>query len=662
MSYGLKYYIPYTRISGNNTYIHIYESDYVGSYTTLQADGNPLEIMVDGDVKNIYAGTVGSGAVINVRVNPLTMLDLFTTDPQKYKVVIYNNSNVLWQGHINSDIYYEELNAGKNTLLSLRANDGMAVLSKIPYMYDPSTYYTGIVTIAEVFSNIFSKLNLTFDHAWALMDYRVKNYVDNIFLYLKVNQNNYINESGKAMSCREVLDSILKSFGLKMSFRGDVIYIIDPICLHNTSLGQLFNTGWGETISTFPGGVLDISLGQISWYKTGISLDINQPINQLEINYNPYTLTSLTYDFSNKDNWVNEGMWLGPYGWVPNRYYINNFIEYNDVSIHGIYIYKQAIKREDGTDAEYYLKIQNIRHTRDGGYAKISFPFSTVCKDPNLRLKITADYYCNTRAYDNIYDTSIASCEINYIETSIGYLIGEGPESSINWQNIKILSDYTLTGSDISKSNIADKWVKSCTYWPYGGTADLSNDGIINVYILGHYKTNSYTTTDQNTLVKNIKVEIVDGSSGNVIENHTLKYTALQPVGNYIFEPAKIDLLHGTGLYGTSRGAYIDYYDGVISPGIYRGLEPSTGDLYPNAYYVAQSFVSQYSQPRFVLSGTLNVKDQLLDIQNYLITWSNYLPNKYFYIVGGVYNDKYEYMEVKMIECASTRENINIIS
>lgn len=661
MAYGIKYFIPYTRFSGGNTYIHIYEDGYSGSYTTLIADGNPLEIMVDGDVQNLYVGTIGTGANINVRVTPLTMIDLFTTNPQKYKVIIYSDSDILWQGFINTGIYYEELNTNKNTLLSLKANDGMAVLNMIPYRPDASTYYTGIASIADVFNNILGKLNLSFTERWGMMDYRVVDYQDNPFLYLMVNQENYIDESGKPMTCREVLNAIMKSFGLRMSFRGETIYLIDPICLHNTSLGQTFNSGWGETISTFPGGVLDISLGQISWYQTGISLDIIPPINQLEIKYDPYTLTEVHYNFNEEDNWKSNGSWSGPYGSYPHQYYINNSIQYENIVTDGS-ILQQAIKREDGTDQEYYLKLQKNSHQLTGtpGIARISFPFSTVYNDPNLFLKITADYYCNTRSYDNIYDTSIVSDEINYIETSIGYLIGGGPDTSIHWQKIQVLSDYTLNGATIGESNIADRWVTSYNFWPYGDLENLTGDGSINVYIWGRYTTGWYTTTDKNVLVKNVRVEIVN-ENGDLIENSGQKFTALKPLDNYIIEPTTIDLLQGTGPYGASRGAYFDYLRDIVSPGIYRGLGAGTGILYPNAYHVAQSFVSQYGQPRFVLKGDLKVKNHLLDTQNYLIRWSNHLPGKSFFIANGTYNDKYEYMSVEMVECASTRENISLV-
>lgn len=662
MAYGLKYQIAYSRISGGNTYINIYEDSYSGAVTNLQASGNPLEIFVSGDVGNIYSGTIGTGAVINVLATPLTLTDLFTSDPQKYKVLVYHNSTIIWQGFINTGIYYEELNLSKNTLLSIKANDGMAILDMLPYRPDASTLYTGFNTIANVFTNVFNKLNLTFNYRWGLMDYRVVDYADNPLLYLTVNQENYIDENGKPMTCRKVVDTIIQSLSLRMFFRGDTIYLIDPICMHDTSLGQAFNVGWGETIETFPGGFLDISNKEIAWYQTGITTDIISPINELTIKYDPYTTTDLQYDFSKSENIDNEGTWSGPYGLEPNQYYINNSIQYKNIVTDGS-ILQQAIKRADDTGQTHYLKLQHSQYVITGnpGIARISFPISSIHSDSNIFLKVTAEYYCNTRGYDNIFDTSIASDEITYIETSIGYRIGGGPDTSIVWDNIKVISDYTLLGAEVTQSNIADKWVKSYNYWPYGDLEQINSDGSINVFIYGKYDTGSFTTTDKNVLVRNVQVEVVN-ANGDKIENNGTKFTALKPLtSNYIIDPNTIDLLHGTGPFGSSKGAFINYLTNTVSPGIYRGLEPSTGTLYPFEYHVAQSFISQYNQPRFVISGCLNVNAHHLDTQNYLIKWSNHFNNKAFYIANCTYNDKYENMMVAMVECASTRENITIL-
>jgi hypothetical protein len=663
MAYNLRYFIPYKKFSGIETDIWILEKDTsTGTYQTLTADDNPLEITFDGDVNNIYAGTVGSGATINLRVTPLSMTNLFTTDPQKFKVLIYSNSALIWQGFISTGISYEELNSSQNTLFTLKANDGMAVLDLIPYQLDPSTYYQDNTSAATVLQRIMSKLNLVFDNGWGAMDYRVDDYEQSIFFNLGVNQTNYIDENGKAMSCREVLNTIMTSLGLRVAFRGSAFHVIDPINLHDVTKGQIISTGWDANAQNYPGGFLDISLNQIKWYSTGISKDQTQPYNQIEINYDPYTLTNVSYDLSNVANWSNAGSWSGLLGASgPDQYYINNTIQYKNMVVDGS-ILQQAIKRADGSGLEYYLKLQKNTHQQTGyaGIARISFPFSNIYNDPNIFLKISADFRCNTLGYDNIYDSSTAPYTVNYIDVSMGYLLGGGPDSSIHWFKAKILTDYTLTAADFTPSEIQDKWVTNTWKYPFGSLGTISKDGSINVYIGGYYTTGWLTTTDKNCLVKNINVDIVN-ANGETVKNTGQKFTALKSVSdNYINTPTTVQLNAGIGPYGSSRAAYRSPATLAPLDGIYRGLANGSGTKYNTAFHVAQSFVSEYNTPRTILTGNLDVQTHLLDTQNYLIRWSTYFPNKSFFIANAVYNDRDEYMSVQMIECTNTRDNITL--
>lgn len=659
MAYNIRYFIPYKTHSGRGTYIWILEKDTsVGTFQTLTADGNPLEIEFDGSPEKMYAGTTGSGATINVRTNPLTLLNLFTTDPQKYKVEIYNDSEIFWQGFLNNGIYYEDLNSNKNSLISLKANDGMAILDMIPYRPDSSTYYEGTTVVGVILQRIMAKLNLTMD-GWAAMDYRVDDYQQSIFYYMEINQNNFIDEKGEVLTCREVLDSIMVSLGLRLSFRGQKFHVIDPINLHDVSKGQAVSSAWDATLENYPGGYLDISLGQVKWYKTGISLDVIPPVNQLKINYDPYTLVKLEQNLSNANNWSSAGSWTGPLGaGGPNQYYINKTITFKNTVVDGSLL-QEAIKRENGSEAEYYFKYQKTK-TDPGnpGIARISFPFSSIYNDSNLFLRISADFYCNTRGYDNIYDTSTAADVINYIETSIGYSIGGVPDSSITWREITVQATYDKYHDSLSE--IQDGWYTNTWYWPYGTKENLSKDGSINVYLWGRWDTGWYTTTDKTLLVKNVKAEFVN-STGDLMENNGYEYKATKSVSdNYIVDPIEIKVINGIGPYGTSRGAY--RHSATLLPlvGIYRGLDNSTGTKYKTTEHIAQSFVSQYNQPRFVLTGSLDVKTKCIDIQNYLIKWSNKFPGKAFFICGGTYNDRYEYFNARMVECVSTRENITL--
>ena len=144
-AYGIKYISSYKRLSNNLTTITISEKSYSGAVSTLVADINPLQIQTSGDIENIYDATQGSGAVINLLVTPLTLTSLFTTDPQKYLVKVFNGTTggtLQWQGFVNTNIYQEDYSVGGSLLtpIQLTCNDGMALLDDLSYKVNRKWY------------------------------------------------------------------------------------------------------------------------------------------------------------------------------------------------------------------------------------------------------------------------------------------------------------------------------------------------------------------------------------------------------------------------------------------------------------------------------------------------------------------------------------------
>lgn len=664
MAYGIKYQISYKRLSGGITTIDILQNGYTTPVIPLKGAGEPLEIMFEGDINNIYKGTTGSGANINIVTSPFSMVNVFTTDPQEYLVNIYNGysgTTLVWQGFLNSGIYTEQLNSNKNSVISLKANDGMAILDMIQYRPTVDTYYLGTARVNTIINNCLNKLALTWTDRRGLVNL-FTSMTGWIFNDLLIKQENFIDESNIPMSCRDVLTYIMESFGLKMYFIGPIIYIIDPINMHNTAIGQQYNDQWtGSGFTTWPGGFLDISLNEINWFKTGTSLDVLTPINKLDIKYNPYNFSSTTFSFSNIDNWFNSGSWSGTLGNSPNQYKINKTIVYKNVVIDGS-ILQESIKKIDESGQEYYLKLlagsvnRNLYGSK--GKAAFTFPFTSVYKDASVYIKVSADYYVNTRLFDNIYDGTVASTTVNYIDNSVGLKIGGGGDSSIYWQEIKVTSKSGLNGLTMNQSQIQDAWYTGSTLFGLYHNNYIW-DGSISVYIDAFYDTGWYTSNDKNCLVKNVKIEPAD-CAGNIIENNSINYSIINTISNYIIAPMEITTLLGTGPYGISKAAYIDSGTNKLSDGLYRDYDVNT-QRYKCSYLLGQNFVSQYGKPRLILTGDLKVKNYLSKIQNYLIRWSNNLPGKSFYILKGTYNDYREYFSATMIECASTRDNITMV-
>jgi len=423
MAYGVRYYTTYKRRSGGTTTIQILERNYSSSSTQLRADANPLTITTTGNGNNIYTPTLGSGAVIRLLVTPLTFHSLFfVTDPQKLMVKVFSGStseSPIWQGFVSTGIYSEDYSEATLTPIQLQCNDGMALLDDIPYVSNISggTRYSGFTEIYQVMSNIFSKLGISFNEIRTANDLKIADYTYNPFLYLTVNNENYYDEQGNPMSCREVLNSIWGAMGLVMSFRGSVIYIIDPINLHTASKGKTFATspayGAYETAKSL-GGYLDISDDDINWYETGQMLDVTQEFNQIDIKYDPFNFTQYMYEFQKEDNIINDSAVAVDYG----SYKIYKGIEmvgWNITATNKIEGWQQT----GNTTIEYMIRQDDV----GTGYYAYTFPFSNIKQDENLRLQVSMDLYVNTKD-DNDLWSEAEGTTVNEIKIPIYIKVG----------------------------------------------------------------------------------------------------------------------------------------------------------------------------------------------------------------------------------------------
>lgn len=290
MSYETKYRIQYKRRSLGITTIDIMEKDYdessAGAITPLLASGHPLEITFDGDVKNIFTPTLGSGAVIRVMAYPLTLIDLYTSDPQKFMVKIWDGQSgdvLRWQGFINTEIYTGQYSLNTRTEIAIYCNDGMKLLGDLKYKSNSSTFFTGKNIVADIFHNIVGKLATEYVTVYTSIDINVGVGYENLFAYLKLLNENFLDEQDEPMSCRDVLDAIVKSWSCVMRFLGPDIYIFDPINLHDTTKGKTYDyaTFLTETVVAV-GGYLDLTDTSVA--PTGLYLyNSTNMINELQL-------------------------------------------------------------------------------------------------------------------------------------------------------------------------------------------------------------------------------------------------------------------------------------------------------------------------------------------------------------------------------------------
>lgn len=692
MAYGVKYWTSYRRRSGNTTTIHILERDYSGAISYLRADKNPLTINITGDVNNIYKPTQGSGATIRLVVNPLTFLDLFTVDPQKYMVKVFNGtsgSTITWQGFVSPGIYSEDYSVGGTlkTPVEIQCNDGMAVLEDIPYRASATgATYSGFVEIYEVMDNIFSKLGIEFTSIITSNNLYIADYTTDPFLYLTVNNENYIDEKGETMSCRKVLDSIFGAMGLVMTFRGQTIYLIDPINLHDTNNGISYATspiyGAYEDRDYSFGGYLDISNGDIGYYETGQRMDIVQPYNQVIVKYDPYNLTAVSYDFNDEDNVTNPGTY-GTYtdGDITYNVYSQNEMEG---------WYTSAFSKFEGfqLSGDTPSNIDYVIRQTDGGsgYFSYTFPYSNIKQDESLRLELSMDIYVNTKHQSNLWSKA-AGTLVQEVKIPVYIKVGDQWYGGGNtWQTGQTSTTMTVRTPNTSRvityktegwwfwkhnemvitdeSVVNDTWTTARVELDMGQShlEDLIS-GSIYVYVPKEMTLEDVTPLQAeasiyNLLIKNIGVQPITTSKVPITNQGIQIKATLYNYDTIKKSPIEFTLTNGCGNYGVSKAAFSTMQQVVQGTNI-TGLSRDEGaTYYDTARLLAQSLISQYSSPRIKLKVNLDVEDYLLDVQNYLIKDSDYLGSRAFYIVNGTYNDDEESMEVEMMEITSTRVSI----
>ena len=196
MAYGAKYKFKFVDIHGVTFEVRLLEKDYTGSVTWRAMGGSPvlrmqqsgpfrctscdltLECLVDGEYAFLY-----------------------TSDPQEYKIVIYSETAVIWQGFVATELYSEPDIAPPYDV-RVTATDGIGVLKE--YDYVP---YGGARRVREQIQGLLAKTGLSLDLNCIFSIHEhgdtTVNFLDETFIDLDYME-------GK--SCYDALEELLNTF------------------------------------------------------------------------------------------------------------------------------------------------------------------------------------------------------------------------------------------------------------------------------------------------------------------------------------------------------------------------------------------------------------------------------------------------------------------
>lgn len=210
MSYYIKYKLSFVSDRDNDYELHILQKNYGGQPIVKKLGVAPTLSIEEGD-----GNIKGSSLSFSIQADMEGELrGLYTTDNKEFKVLLYRNSSLYWQGYLLPELYSEQYVDAPYDV-SVTATDGLATLKVITYEREDVN-----VSIATVVEDILSltQLSLPLTYHMSIAHAFKKEYDEGEQLNpggglpIPMLTNTYISQAAyNGFTCYDVLNQILLS-------------------------------------------------------------------------------------------------------------------------------------------------------------------------------------------------------------------------------------------------------------------------------------------------------------------------------------------------------------------------------------------------------------------------------------------------------------------
>jgi len=515
---------------------------------------------------NKFDAVRGSGCDLNiVSKTSMQFIDLYQNNMMNCQIKLFNSgSSLIWNGYLTSEIYSEPFAEYDNYTVSLTGNDGLALLDRLDFVTTiPSgtgfTNYTGFTNNWTIITNILGKLNLSWNAIYVGLSTTSAEFSidsnNSILTTTYSNCENYYDEDGKPMSCREVLKTILTPFSAYIQIVNSNVFITDINFIANGSTTFLkYN---GSTFAYISNSTISTTLGDLSTIKfanNSQTFNIIAPVNKQKVIFSPY-INSTYLEYSTKDDKFSGStrfdFGVAPYDWYEMASsYSNLWTKITPTTLSkGISRFSEltGLSNNIGTTDKYF--------TIGSGATSMTEQFIFSGTLPKILIDSTKTYYikletqCYVATTDNMDTTTTTSVTANSCFINSKFIIGNkqyswSPDvaSTDGWVtpsgSISMILYFENLTYPSTRNKINDIWTSNVggKYWGNWDTPmyiplDTSITGD-NVY----FSIMDYDVTDgrmsptgtvksqiKNVRIKDLKITIVDENK-NDISNVNIEY------------------------------------------------------------------------------------------------------------------------------------------
>lgn len=225
MSYGLIYTIPFATIGNISCVVEIEKENYSGEVTELKGGASPFTVDIADD-EFLYVPIRFSTATIRI-VGSDYLQSLFTTAYQEYRVVFKKNGIVTWIGFIKPEIYTQDYTS-ETFELEMECMSAMSTLEFIDYEVGGKkkefvSLWSLLKKCIEASSANYNAVYLPYVYAKNEKEYLSGS---NILYEMRISEQNFFDEGGKAMKLKEVLEEVCKFLNWTcVDWKGELYFI-----------------------------------------------------------------------------------------------------------------------------------------------------------------------------------------------------------------------------------------------------------------------------------------------------------------------------------------------------------------------------------------------------------------------------------------------------
>lgn len=263
----------------------------------ITGTGSPfsLEYINAKKLQPVYGSQATLGLISK---SAFQFIDLHTDDMQGYLVKFYRAGSLYWMGWLDSELYAENLSDSPPYPVEFSGAD-FNILERLKFLDASDKPFTDINSLLVQLKRCFDKLALPFQRLYigctTLPEGVALSTSETALHKLYIQSSNFYDEDNEAMKCREVVESVLRPFGLMMIQRDANVYIFDYNAIKSGIAMKCYNF---STLSYVGDTAIPFELGDISDIGTvsvDASLGFEEMINNVNITSSIYAENSL-YD------------------------------------------------------------------------------------------------------------------------------------------------------------------------------------------------------------------------------------------------------------------------------------------------------------------------------------------------------------------------------